>query len=241
MTSPTPVRSRHALMWGSQRIAYELTVEDRSDLAITVQPDLRVIVRAPTRKSVEIIEQRIHARGSWIARQLRAFEQYHPLAVQRRFVSGETHWYLGRQYRLRVIDGPQSVRWPAGRLVVAVPRPELVCSVEKALQAWYDMRARVVFAERLAEVQRSTRRLRELAPRLRVQRMEKRWGSCTPRGTITLNTELVRAPKACIDYVIVHELCHFIVPTHSPRFFRVLDTCMPDWESRRQRLNRVRG
>jgi predicted metal-dependent hydrolase len=151
MTSPTPVRSRHALMWGSQRIAYELTVEDRSDLAITVQPDLRVIVRAPTRKSVEIIEQRIHARGSWIARQLRAFEQYHPLAVQRRFVSGETHWYLGRQYRLRVIDGPQSVRWPAGRLVVAVPRPELVCSVEKALQAWYDMRARVVFAERLAE------------------------------------------------------------------------------------------
>jgi predicted metal-dependent hydrolase len=163
------------------------------------------------------------------------------LPAARRYVGGETHWYLGRQYRLRLLSGSPRVRCSAGRLNVSVRNTEASISIRKTLDAWYDERARIVFAERLAEIQRTVRQFRGLAPQLRVRRMEKRWGSCTPRGTVTLNTELIRASKASIDYVLVHELCHLVVPAHSPRFFRLLDNCMPDWKRRRERLNQVRG
>lgn len=70
--------------------------------------------------------------------------------------------------------------------------------------------------------------------------MPRRWGSCSQRGTVTLNPELVKAPLSCIDYVLVHELCHRIVPDHSPRFFRLLTAHVPDWERRRGQLNGLR-
>jgi predicted metal-dependent hydrolase len=241
MKSSTPARQGNVLTWGKRIIPYELSVEHRNDLAITVHPDLRVTVRAPEAKTAEIIDKRLQAKRSWIARQLRNFEQYHPLPAPRRFVGGETHWYLGRQYRLRLVSGSPGVRCSAGRLNVSVLNPEAATSVKKTLNAWYDKRARIVFAERLAEIQRTLRPFRRLAPQLRVRQMEKRWGSCTPRGIVTLNTELIRASKASIDYVLVHELCHLVVPAHSPRFFRLLDNCMPDWKRRRERLNQVRG
>ncbi len=235
-----PAHSEQFLTWGEQTISYELSFEPRKDLAITVHPDLRVTVRAPDTKPTAKINQRVQAKRAWIARQLRDFEQYLPLPTPRRFVSGETHWYLGRQYRLRLIAGPPSVRCSAGRLIVSVPNPAATSSVKRTLDAWYDRRAHAVFGERLVEVQGTLRRLARVTPRLKVQRMLRRWGSCTPRGTVTLNTELVRAPKACVDYVILHELCHLLVPTHSPAFFCLLASYMPDWESRRKRLNRIR-
>lgn len=234
-------QSEQVLAWGEQTISYHLLLEARSDLAITVDPDLRVTVRAPDSKPADKIQQRVYAKRAWIARQLRDFEQYHPLPESRRFVAGETHWYLGRQYRLRLVNGPPSVRCSAGRLIVAVRDPKISPSVRATLQTWYNARARVVFGERLSEVLQTVPRLGGTTPQLRVRRMKTRWGSCTSSGTITLNTELVGASKACIDYVIVHELCHLIVPTHSPRFFRLLDRCMPDWKRQRDRLNQVRG
>lgn len=233
--------SKQVLTWGERTISYHLSLESRGDLTITVHPDLRVTVRAPDSKPAGKIKQRVHAKRAWIARQLRDFEQYHPLPEPRRFVAGETHWYLGRQYRLRLAKGPPSVRRSAGRLIVAVGQPESASSVAATLQGWYNARARIVFGERLAEVLRTARRFRRTAPRLRVRAMKTRWGSCTASGTVTLNTELVRASKACIDYVIVHELCHLVVPTHSPRFFRLLDSCMPEWRKQRERLNRIRA
>lgn len=228
---------RDIFSWGGRAIAYELTVERRNDLAITVHPDLRVTVRAPDSKPMELIRRRLRAKSAWIAKQIREFEGYLPLPTRRRFIAGETHRYLGRQYRLRLATGAHSVTCGAGQLVVNVPDPERPDVVEQVLNRWYAVRANAVFGERLSEVQRCVGRLSKLDVNLRVRRMKRRWGSCAPSGTVTLNIELVRAPKTCIDYVIVHELCHLLVPAHSPRFFELLRTCLPDWERRRARLN----
>lgn len=236
MTAGSLVRS---MTWGRQRFEFELTVEQRRDLKITVHPDLRVTVRAPESKSLELIERRIGAKRAWIAKQLREFEQYHPLSVRRQYVSGETHWYLGRQYVLRVEAGSPSVRCAAGRMTVAVTRPESASSVRSLLDEWYADRAKQVFSKHVAEIQSRSRLLKNRPIQIRVRRMARRWGSCTPAGTITLNPRLVQAPSVSIQYVVAHELCHLLIHDHSPRFFRQLERWIPDWEKRRSRLNRL--
>jgi predicted metal-dependent hydrolase len=225
------------LIWDRREIPYELTFESTRDLVITVHPDLRVTVRAPDSKPLVQIERRLLAKRAWIARQLRELEAFQPAPAQPRFISGETHRYLGRQYRLKVSYGPRSVRCFGGRLIVVVPHPKARGEVERTLHAWYAARARVVFAERITAVRSRVHRLSDLDPVVRVSRMQRRWGSCGPNGTITLNTELVRAPKRCIDYVIIHELCHLVVPTHSSRFYALLSECLPEWKETRARLN----
>ncbi len=227
--------------WGSREIAYGLSFEPaRRNLAITVHPDLRVTVVAPEGRSVEEIAERVRRRAEWIAKQLRQFERWHPLPTARRYVPGESHLYLGRQYRLRIARGPEGVSVVSGRLVVRAPAELTRPAINRAVAAWYLERAREVFARRLNRLRKVAPRLTGQPTRVRVRRMPRRWGSCSPRGTVTLNPELVKAPLSCIDYVLVHEFCHRIVPDHSPRFFRLLAAHLPDWQRRRERLNALR-
>ncbi len=76
-------------------------------------------------------------------------------------------------------------------------------------------------------------------PQFKLRSMKKRWASCTKRKMILVNPELVKAPIHCIQYVLMHELCHLKEPHHGPRFYRLLSRCLPDWESRKARLELV--
>lgn len=226
------------LTWGQRRISYELIREHRRDLKITVFPDLRVVVRAPEVHPLAHIERRISARRSWIARRLHEFERMPVLAVPRRYVAGESQWFLGRQYRLVVRAGPAGVTRSAGQLLVSVQRPNSPVWVRRAVEAWYGVEAGRVYRDLVAHVQERSRRLATLTVSVRVRRMRRRWGSCSASGVITLNPLLVQAPRGCIEYVVAHELSHLLVPDHSARFSRVLSQLMPDWEKQRTKLNR---
>ncbi|WP_411280338.1 M48 family metallopeptidase [Gemmatimonas sp.] len=173
----TETMLRKGLTWGKHRIQYELTVQARRDLTITVHPNLRVAERAPKHKSLEEIERRVGAKRSWIAKQLRTFGELHPLPAPRRYVSGETHLYLGRQYVLRVQAGAPSVRVTAGGIVVRVERVESVSAVKRTMDAWYTERARQIFARQIAALQKRERKLTNLSISVRIRRMSRRWGS----------------------------------------------------------------
>ena len=229
----------HFVLFGGERIAFRLRHTNRRTLAITVQPDLGVLVTAPKKAAMATVLEKVRKRAGWIRRQQRFFREFLPQTPPRRYVSGETHRYLGRQYRLKVVEGGESDVKLAGRFIwVHTPNKNDTARVRKLVEAWYLAHAKERFARSLAE---STARLgTRLAspPRMQLRRMLKRWGSWTRRGMIYLNPELIKAPGSCVDYVVTHELCHLVHGHHGPAFYALLSRTMPDWEQRKRRLER---
>jgi len=223
--------------FGSATIQYQLIPGKRRNLVLAVHPDLSVRVRAPQGAPPAVVDERIRAHGRWILRQQRRFREYHPLPTPRRFESGETHLYLGRGYRLRIRSGGEEVRISASYLEVKVPRGTSRKRVEFLVRQWYRERARAVFLRQVSGVLGRAQWLRVGELRIRVASMANRWGSHGSLGIITLNVDLVKAPIACIEYVIAHELCHRLEPKHSRRFYRLLRRVCPDWERLQNRLN----
>ena len=227
------------IQYGSTIITYELTYSRRKTLAIDVHPDLHVTVQAPEGATLVDIEAKVRQRAPWILRQQRKYETYLPHLPPRQYVSGETHRYLGRQYRLKVQLGQmEGVKLSRGYFYITVADKDDTERVQTLLTEWYRRQARRVFKERLVICFERTRFLNLDDPPLEIRRMDTRWGSCTPEGKILLNLTLIQVPKPYIDYVIVHELCHLKEHHHGPDFYRLLSRLMPDWESRREELNR---
>lgn len=224
---------------GNERFRYHLSYADRDTLQLRVHPDLEVTAVAPVGRSPEEVDAKVRSRAGWIRRQQREFSLYQPLPQPRRFVSGETHWYLGRQYRLKLGRGEDGVCLQHPFLLLDTETPADAARVGALVESWYRDRAREVFPERFAHCIRLVRPIIEVEPRLKIRTMAKRWGSCSPSGTITLNVDLVKVSTTCLDYVIVHELCHLREPNHSAGYYDLLSRYMPDWRARRARLNQA--
>lgn len=228
------------LQFGNTSIPYTLTYTARTTLAIHVHPDTSVTVEAPLDTPLPAIEQRLHKRAPWILRQQRDFQRYSFDLPPRQYISGETHRYLGQQYRLKVLlseDGQASVHMDREFLTLYTPAPQDRTHNKTLLLAWYRTHAREVFAERLAHWFPRFARYALPAPQLVIRQMHTRWGSCTDAGKITLNLKLIQVPKPLIDYVIVHELCHLVEHNHAPAFYALLSKIMPDWDEKREGLS----
>lgn len=231
----------HTIQYGETTIEYDLDYAPRKTMAISVAPNLRVSVIAPHDTEPEAIAARVRQRAPWILRQRRELERYLPTPAPLHYVSGETHRYLGRQYRLKVVEGQQeAVKLSRGWLHIWTPDKGERGRVKQLLDGWYSAQAHRVFPERL---QAMLPRFRAVGvtetPQIVIKPLEARWGSCTGSGMITLNLRLIQMPTSHIDYVVVHELCHLVEHNHSQRFFRLLDQMLPDWRERRQSLNEL--
>ncbi len=233
-----PVRG--TVHYAGQSINYRVRQTARKTLAISVNSDGDVEVAAPNGTNQAAIERRLLRRAGWIVQQVRYFDQFRPRTPKRRYVGGETHLYLGRQYRLKIEEGEvDGVRLQNGFFRVAVcgeASPERIGSL---LAGWYRERANTKLTERFEAVTARFARLLPDSPTLVVKSMQRRWGSYSAKGRITLNIDLVRAPPPCIDYVIVHELAHGRHPNHGRAFYDLMSHMMPDWERRKLALERI--
>jgi predicted metal-dependent hydrolase len=231
----------HRLLIGSQPIDYRVLRRDRKTLEIAVEPDASVVIVAPAEASIEAIEQRLRRRAAWVLRQQRYFAQFLPRTPERVFVSGASHLYLGRQYRLKVVPHLQeAVKLLRGFIVVQTHRPGRAEVTRELVEAWYRERAHAKFTERLELNLLRFADPEAFRPRgLIVRQIRQRWGSMSPAGRLLLNRRLVEAPVDAIDYVITHELCHRAEPHHGAAFYELLGRVLPDWERRKQRLERV--
>jgi len=226
----------HAIQYGTTTIHFELTYAARKTLVISVHPDLRVTVKAPEGTALAEVVAKVRARAAWILAQQRDFARYQPHLPPRQYVSGETHRYLGRQYRLKVIAGDREVVKRTRTEILAYVRDPAPAHVQAVLEAWYRKRAGYVFAERLDACYPKVTHLGVPYPALAIHALKTRWGHLKGE-TLTLNLKLIQVPVAYIDYVVLHELCHLVEPNHSARFYELLGRVLPDWEARREALN----
>jgi predicted metal-dependent hydrolase len=224
--------------WGTTEISFRYEFSRRKTLSIHVYPDLSVLVKAPLGTAPETLRTFVARRGGWIKKSWRDFEQYLPKQPSRRYINGETHRYLGRQYRLKAIQGEtEGVKCLRGYLWITTkgePTPE---KIKKLLDGWFRFHAKIVFENRLTACLQRAGKESIPQPALSIRKMVSRWGSLSTAGRITLNLMLISVPKECIDYVILHELCHLKIKHHGPRFWILLERLMPDYMERRKKLN----
>lgn len=228
------------ITYSKHTISIPVWFESRNRLRITVQPDKSIIVKAPLNNSLDEVQTKLQKRASWITRQLEYFDQYHPILPPRRYVSGETFYFLGRQYRLKVITGLENnVKLVGKYFLLYTLQPDNLEQKKQLLEGWYSSHAKVYLQYRISFYIDRVTKIGAKTPLIKFRKMKKRWGSCTPSGVITFNTELIKAPIHCIDYVVLHELCHLVHAGHNAKFYQLLDTLMPDWKKRKERLEKV--
>ena len=235
--------SQGSVRYGEELIRYAVRHQPgrkSGRIAIHVEPNARVLVDAPENASDVQIRAAVNARARWIHGHVTSIRLRLAHVLPREYVSGESLLYLGRRYRLKVVaatDGNRSVRLRAGYIEVVVEKrsPSLV---RTTLTNWYRARAKAVLSGQLEKLAALLRWVR-ISPPVRFQTMKVQWGSCSPAGRLTLNPQLVKAPRECIDYVLLHELCHLREHNHGKRFYRLLDMHMPRWQQRKARLDNL--
>jgi predicted metal-dependent hydrolase len=231
---------KSSIEYNGEAISFQVHYGDRKTMEIAVHPDSRVVVKAPADTTLEAVHTRVKRRARWIRKKLEYFHQFEPGTSPGRYSGGETHLYLGRQYRLKPVkSSANEVKLKGAYFHVRTPYPEKANNLKNLLDEWYSCHARLIFQKRLAACYESAKGLKVPFPEISVRKMTKRWGSCSKQGRIVLNMALLKASLFCIDYVITHELCHLRIPNHSERFYRLLGKYMPDWKKRKELLEHM--
>lgn len=220
-------------------LAVEVIRKDIKNLHLNVHPPSgRVRISAPRRMSADTIRMFAISKLGWIRQQqgkLRAQERETP----REYLDRESHHVWGRRYLLRVVEeeAAPSVRIQGGRLVLRVRPGADAEGREAVLSAWYRQLVRVAAAPLL---EAWAAKLGVEMSGFVVRQMKTRWGTCNAEArTIRLNTELAKKPRACLEYIVVHELIHLRDPTHGPTFRAMMDGATPGWRGTREMLNRL--
>ena len=242
-------KEQYSFVYGDEAVTYEVIrkpdghglEKKKRKITIKVHPDCNVVVNAPNDAPREDIHEAVMKRAKWIYDALSEFRTHLEYVQPKHYVSGEMQFYLGRRYVLKVVedpDGISNVKMTRGKLLVTLNRfNEDKQKLTKTLVSkWYKVRAERAFHQRLSELLPHATWVTGI-PSFRVHSMAKQWGSCSTKGNLMLNPHLVKAPKECIDYVILHELCHIAEHNHSERFWRLLTSVMPNWKEVKSRLD----
>ncbi len=232
-----------SFIYGDKAIAYHViwTTENKAGkITIKIHPNGDVMVSSPEGASPEQIHQAVIKRARWIWQSLEVFRINQSLLTDKHYRSGEMMFYLGRRYVLKLIetDDKPSVKLTHGQLQVFLPSVVNSTSeqVKNLVNQWYRQQAQRVFTERLTTLAPQTDWVKK-QPEFKILSMQKQWGSCSIQGCLMLNPHLIKAPKECIDYVMLHELCHLSEHNHSERFWRLLTQVMPHWKEVKSKLD----
>lgn len=231
---------KHQIEYANKIIDFVVKRKKVKNVNLNIKPDMTIEVTANDRVPLDFICDFVKTKGAWILKNVKTFKDVQPYRQsEREYVSGETFKYLGKQYRLRVIqEEEEKVKYFRGFIYLYVKDTENVNRKAKLIDEWYREKAQKTFHESLDKMFPLVQKYGVEKPNIDLRSMKARWGSAlTEKNTILLNTDLIKAPKYCIDYVVLHELIHFKYNDHSDNFYKMLYSLMPDWEKRKAILD----
>ena len=212
----------------------------KKTIAISVEPDGKVLVRAPMNTSYSRLTHVVKSKAEWIITKLGSLNDVSQ-QLKKEFVSGESFYYLGRHMRLKILKDRDVkktvVRMYRCRLEVimntAGKNGKVPEEIRDAITKWYKIQA----ARRIRKhVEIYADKMGFTVSSILIRDQKKIWGSCSTKGVLRFNWRIIMAPMSLVDYVVVHELCHLKYRNHSKSFWKYLGMIMPDYERRREVL-----
>jgi len=217
----------------------EILVKDIKSLRLKVFPDARIKLSTPQGTPDGFIVDFLKKKRPWIDKQLSAFSQTNAVEKERAIRSGTSTRILGRQLSIKVMPSTRKriVRddhW----LLIYTTAPDDQNDVDRQFANWWQKNSKKYLLSQLEKMYPIVQKYGVAMPELRVRKMQTLWGSCSRKcHVINLNYYLYKAPVACVEYVILHELLHFLYRQHDKNFYEMLTICMPDWQERRRLLD----
>lgn len=200
-------------------------------------PHGKVRVTAPLDTKDDQVRVFLTTKLAWIRKQQAKFLNQRR-QTQRKYVSGETYYYLGQPYRLRVekvVDKAEVVLKGNDTMILRVEAKANTEQKERVVTRWYRHQLKELLNDLIPKWHK---KLKVQPKHWRIQRMKTRWGTCNPdTGRILLNLELIKKPVECIEYVLVHEWLHLLEPKHNVRFVDLLNRYSPKWRLVKEELN----
>ena len=231
---------RSEIQYGLTRIPFLIRRSDRrATVALTIEHNGALVVTAPLATTIDRLNDVVRHKARWVVQRLRSAREQPAPPSEREFVTGETVLYLGRQFRLKVLEQAEDddpriwAGWYEVPVAPGLAADERRLEVRRRLAGSLKQHADLYLPDRLAEVCRGARLDK---PSIIIREQRRRWGSCDANGTLRINWRIVQAPIRLIEYVLAHELTHLTHPDHSPEFWATLGRMMPDYEDRRRRL-----
>lgn len=220
-------------------ISYILKRKNVKNFNLRIKPDSSIIVSAPIVASVHDVDEFIIRKKNYIAKSLGEIKQFEENGVDRQYISGEAYRLEGKNLRLKVISSNKnSIETDGVFLMLYVKDINDTYTKSRLIKKFYESSTRSVMNEVLDKYYDIFKKYSIKKPALKIRSMSTRWGSCSAvKGIITLNSRLIEAPRNCIEYVVMHELCHLIHPNHSKQFYSFLSMQMPDWKERKCSLD----
>lgn len=237
---------KHTIQYSERTIEFELIRKKIKNINLNIKPDMTIEVSANDKVPLDYILKFVKEKAPWIIKNLGYFKDVQPEQYSKKeYVSGESFKYLGKQYRLKVAESDEEgVRYYQGFIELKVKDRKNYHRKEKLVDAWFKEKAVMNFHKSLERTYPLVEKYGIKLPEIHIRTMKARWGSCIKdKNAIMLNKELIKAPKFCIDYVVLHELAHFKYRNHDPEFYTFMTMLMPDWKQRKEILDEevVRG
>ncbi len=223
------------------QISFQLEWKNVKNFNLRIRKDGSVYVSANEQWGLDAVDGFILKKAEYILTSKKYFSEIGSyLGKPKQYVTGESYSFLGRDLRLKVIFCETRQIYDDGVfLYLLTDKVDDIEDKKRLVEDYFILQSRFIFGKLIGNWYPTFQKYDVPFPQLRIRQMKTRWGSCSLKtNTITLNRKLIEVPMSCIEYVVVHEFCHFIYPNHSKEFYRFLAMFIPDWKERKARLER---
>jgi len=220
-------------------IKYNIILSRRRSISIIVRPDKSVTVRAPLKTPVKYIEKFVQSKSPWIRKHMNREPGIRLTDQNKKFIDGDIFLFLGKEFKLRIFTTNDTfVSLNKDHIEVGHKDPSNSKITRFLISRWYVHKAKEILNLRLNENLEKFKEYSFKPSGLTIRQLKSRWGSCSSKGRITLNSELIKLDTRIIDYVIIHELCHLKFHNHGQDFHILMGALVPDYKSIRRELRK---